>query len=46
MYSDNTLPELLIQGLLSIHNGESSDFIRLHSDRTNKNIRHYFFNTP
>ena len=27
------------------HGGESRDILHLYSDRTGKNIRHYFFNT-
>ena len=28
----------------SPHGGESHDILHLYSDRTDKNIRHYFFN--
>ena len=33
------------RGKNSPHGGESRDIFHLYSDRTDKNVRHYFFNT-
>ena len=30
---------------VSVHGGDSPDILHLYSDRTDQNIRHYFFNT-